>query len=182
MIMREMKQFTIPFVGLKLGEHHLDLDINKEFFEYFGYDEFDKTAINLAVLLNKKSTLLEFTLSYEGSVRVQCDLTNELYDQPVKGTYHFIVNFGESFNDENEDLLIIPHGSYEVNIQQYIYESIILSLPVKRVHPGVEDGTLDSEILDKLEELSPKAIEDKEDTTSETDPRWDTLKKLLNDK
>ena len=91
---------------------------------------------------------------------------------------------GDDFNDENEDLLLIPHGSYEVNIQQFIYESVILNLPSRRIHPGIEDGTLQSDILDKLEELSPK--ERKEDTEEPqqgpTDPRWDSLKKLLNDK
>jgi hypothetical protein len=60
-----------------------------------------------------------------------------------------------------------------------------LNLPAKRVHPGIEDGTLESEILDKLEELSLKSTEEKElDEPKEgpTDPRWDSLKKLLNDK
>jgi hypothetical protein len=49
------------------------------------------------------------------------------------------------------------------------------------VHPGVKDGTLDSEILKKLEELSPKDLDTKNDN-EETDPRWNTLKKLLTDK
>ena len=68
----------------------------------------------------------------------------------------------------------------EVNIQQYIYESIILAVPIKKIHPGVEDGTLQSEILDKLEELRPGGNQEEKD--NETDPRWDNLKKLLTDK
>ena len=54
-------------------------------------------------------------------------------------------------------------------------------MPNKRVHPGVEDGTLKSDILDKLEELSIPDKEKQEDK-EETDPRWDSLKKLLTDK
>jgi len=68
-----------------------------------------------------------------------------------------------------------------VNIQQYVYESIVLSLPAKRIHPGVKDGTLKSEILEKLKELSPKEVDKKSDD-DDTDPRWDNLKKLLTDK
>ena len=127
---------------------------------------------------------MEFTLTYKGDVNVNCDVTNESYNESVAGSYHFIVKFGDDFNDENEDLLLIPHGSYEVNIQQFIYESVILNLPSRRIHPGIENGTLQSDILDKLEELSPKAS--KEDTEESqqgpTDPRWDSLKKLLNEK
>lgn len=181
--MKDLKEFTIPFIGLKIGEHQLDFKIENAFFEHFEYDEFNKVLINLDVLLNKKTTLLEFTLNFNGSVNVQCDVTNEPYDQEIEGDYHFVVKFGEEYNDENEDLLIIPHGSHEVNIQQYIYESIILGLPTRRIHPGVEDGTLKSEILEKLEELSPKLANDTStDEVEKTDPRWDTLKKLLTDK
>ncbi len=177
--MKELKEFTIPFVGLKLGEHTYKFDIENTFFEHFEYDEFNDATIVLNVLLNKKTTLLEFTLQFEGHVNVNCDITNEPYEQSIEGTYHFVVKFGEEFNDELEDIIILPHGSYQVNIQQQIYESIVLSMPTRRIHPGVEDGSLQSEILEKLEELSPN--EDSE-TEQDTDPRWDDLKKLLTDK
>jgi len=91
------------------------------------------------------------------------------------------VNFGDEYNDENENILIIPHGEYEINVAQYIYELIILAMPIKRIHPGIEDGSLKSEILEKLEALSPKNLEEKEES-EEIDPRWNTLKKLLTDK
>jgi uncharacterized metal-binding protein YceD (DUF177 family) len=179
----EMKEFTIPFVGLKLGKHSFSFEITKTFFNHFEYEDFNESNINLDVVLDKKSTLLEITLSYRGFVNVYCDVTNEPYNQDVSGDYHFVVKFGNEYNSDNEDLLIIPHGSYEVNIQQYIYESIILGLPTRQVHPGVKDGTLKSDILDKLEELSLKEEESKDSKKSEkTDPRWDTLKKLLTDK
>ncbi|MCW9036490.1 DUF177 domain-containing protein [Altibacter sp.] len=181
--MKELKEFTIPFVGLKLGEHLFDFTIGPSFFEHYEYDEFNDVAIKLDVVLIKKTTLLEFTLSFNGYVNVYCDSTNEPYDQDISGEYHFVVKFGNEYNDENEDLLILPHGSYEVNIQQYVYESIVLALPAKRIHPGVEDGTLESDILVKLEELSPKETkEEKAPEGDETDPRWDSLKKLLTDK
>ena len=83
------------------------------------------------------------------------------------------------YKNQYVDILIVPHGTYEINIQQYIYELVILAVPIKKIHPGVEDGTLDSDILKKLEELSPK---NKDENEAHTDPRWNTLKKLLTDK
>jgi uncharacterized metal-binding protein YceD (DUF177 family) len=182
--MKEMKEFTIPFVGLKIGEHRFNFKIEKSFFDHFEYDEFNDAVINLDVLLDKKATLLEFTLNFGGFVNVNCDITNEPYNQDVSGDFHFVVKFGDQYNNEIEDLLVLPHGSYEVNIQQYIYESIVLGLPSRRIHPGVKDGTLKSDILDKLKELSPKGekTDNKDSDSDKTDPRWDTLKKLLTDK
>ncbi len=179
--MRNLAAYTIPFVGLKLGKHQFEYDIDNEFFEHFEYDDLNSSNVKIDLLLEKKTTMMELTFKASGSVNVNCDLTNEPYDQPIDGSLFLVIKFGEEFNDENEDLLILPHGEYEVNVQQYIYELIVLSIPLKRVHPGVEDGTLDSEVLDKLEELSINNNENKNDE-DEIDPRWDKLKNLLNDK
>ena len=179
--MRNLAAYTIPFVGLKLGKHQFEYDIDNEFFEHFEYDDLNSSNVKIDLLLEKKTTMMELTFKASGSVNVNCDITNEPYDQPIDGSLFLVIKFGEEFNDENEDLLILPHGEYEVNVQQYIYELIVLSIPLKRVHPGVEDGTLDSEVLDKLEELSINNNENKNDE-DEIDPRWDKLKNLLNDK
>lgn len=179
--MKPLKEFTIPFVGLKLGEHHFDFEIKRAFFEYFEYEEFNDANIQVDVDFVKKSTLLELHFKAKGYVNINCDVTNEPYNQDIDNEFDLVVKFGDEFNDENIDILVIPHGSYELSIQQYIYELIVLSVPIKRVHPGVTDGSLGSEILEKLEALSPK-LKDKKETNEEIDPRWNTLKKLLTDK
>ena len=179
--MKPLKAFTIPFVGLKEGEHHFEYDIEQSFFEYFEYEDFNDSNITVNLVLNKKTTLLELNFKISGTINVNCDLTNEPYDQEIENEFDLVVKFGDVYNDDNIDILIIPHGEYEINIQQYIYELVVLAVPNKLIHPGVEDGTLDSEILKKLEELSPKLAEDKENK-EDIDPRWNTLKKLLTDK
>lgn len=179
--MKPLKEFTIPFVGLKVGKHQFDFDIKTPFFEHFEYEDFNNVNVKVDLILEKKSTLLELHFKISGFVNVNCDLTNEPYNQTIKNTFDLVVNFGEAYNDENIDILTIPHGTYEINIQQYIYELIVLAVPIKRIHPGVEDGTLNSDILKKLEELSPK-LKEKKNKEEDIDPRWNTLKKLLTDK
>ncbi|WP_299250434.1 DUF177 domain-containing protein [uncultured Lacinutrix sp.] len=179
--MKPLKEFTIPFVGLKEGKHQFDFNIENKFFEYFGYEDFNSSNLKVDVDFIKKSTLLELHFEVSGTVNVNCDVTNEPYDQSIENAFDLVVKFGEEYNDENIDILIISHGEYEINIQQYVYELIVLAMPTKRIHPGIEDGTLDSDILERLEELSPKEKDIKEDQ-EEIDPRWNTLKKLLTDK
>jgi uncharacterized metal-binding protein YceD (DUF177 family) len=179
--MKPLKEFTIPFVGLKLGKHHFNFKIEQTFFDYFEYEDFNDVNINVDVELIKNTTLLELNFKISGTVNVNCDVTNEPYDQAIENDFDLVVNFGEEFNDENIDILILPHGAYEINIQQYIYELIVLAVPIKRIHPGIEDGTLSSDILDKLNELSPK-LNDEKEKNEDIDPRWNTLKKLLTDK
>ena len=178
--MKKHKEFVIPFSGLKQGKHEFDFEIDNTFFESFEYNEFNGAAINLLVLLNKSSTMLELEMTANGTVNVYCDVTNEPYDQAIEANLDLVVKFGDEFNDDNDEILILPHGEFQVNISQYVYEMLVLAVPLKKVHPGVLDGTLESEALAKLDELHPKEV--KENNNKETDPRWDSLKKLLTDK
>ncbi|WP_278034633.1 YceD family protein [Flavobacterium nitratireducens] len=180
--MNRTKEFLIPFVGLKLGKHHFEYQIDNAFFEIFEYDEFQNSDIKVSVVLEKKSNMLELSFKHKGTVNVPCDVTGEDFDLPIKGKMKLIVRFGETFNDDNEELLILPFGEFEINIVQYIYEMIVLSVPLKRVHPGVKDGSLKTEALEKLNELKVKEVEKKEIKEENIDPRWDKLKQLLTDK
>jgi uncharacterized metal-binding protein YceD (DUF177 family) len=179
--MKVTSEYLIPFIGLKLGKHKFDFSINKKFFETFEYEDFENPNIKVELILEKKSTLLELQFKHSGTVLVPCDVSGELFDLPIKGKLKLVVNFGESFNNDNEELLILPHGEHQIDVSQFIYEMIVLSVPFKRVQKGAKDGSL---ITDEAEfEKSKKEKQITEDNTEqETDPRWDKLKKLLTDK
>jgi uncharacterized metal-binding protein YceD (DUF177 family) len=180
--MNQLKDFLIPFVGLKLGKHSFEYQINNTFFENFDYNEYENSEIKVNLVFDKKSTHLELNFKHKGFVNVPCDATGEMFDLPIKGKIRLIIQFGEEFNNDNEELLILPHGEFQINISQYIYEMIVLSVPQRRVHPGINDGTLKSEALDKLKELRVKEVKKDNKQQEDTDPRWDKLKKLLTDK
>jgi uncharacterized metal-binding protein YceD (DUF177 family) len=186
--MNNTKQYLIPFVGLKLGKHHFEYQISNAFFEVFDYDEFDNCNIKVNVVLEKKNTMLELIFKHEGTVNVPCDLTSEDFDLSIAGEMKLLVRFGDVYNNDNEELLILPFGEFEIDIAQYIYETIALSVPLRRVHPGVQDGSLKTEALERLKELileehKEEVEEDKiQDKEENIDPRWDKLKQLLTDK
>ncbi len=180
--MKITNEYLIPFSGLKIGKHQFEYSLNKKFFDDFEYHDFENCDTNVKIVLEKKSTMLELSFKHSGFVNVPCDLTNELFDLTVKGKLKLVVQFGEEFNNDNEELLILPHGEHQIDVSQYIYELIVLSIPQKRIHPGVKDGTLKTEALEKLKKLSIKENKIKEDNSKEIDPRWDKLKQLLTDK
>lgn len=178
--MNNLKAYLIPFIGLKIGKHQFDYQVDNTFFAHFDYDEFNDASVKVSIILEKKSTLLELEIKHKGTVNVPCDVSGEEFDLAIKGNLKLVVKFGDAFNDENEELLIIPHGEFQINVAQYIYESIVLSVPLRRIHPGVKDGSL-TEVIEKLEALAPKENKESEQK-NEIDPRWENLKKLLTDK
>ncbi|OSY89051.1 DNA-binding protein [Tenacibaculum holothuriorum] len=179
--MKDLKEFNIPFVGLKEGSHLFEYHIDKKFFEAYQFEDFNDANINVKVNFVKKSTIMELSITASGTIHVPCDITSEMYNQEIEGTLALVIKFGLEFNDDNEEILILPHEAYQVNIAQYIYELIVLSVPSKRIHPKVIDGTMNSEALKRLKELELKEEKPVEKEKS-TDPRWDKLKDLLTDK
>jgi len=173
--MKHSKTYKIPFKGLKLGKHQFNYSIDKKFFDAYNYDDFIDSNVHVKVDFIKKNTLFELFFTIDGTVLINCDVSGEEYHQPLNGTLKLIVKFGDEFNNDNDEILIIPHNEYELDISQYIYELIVLSVPIKRIHPRVLDGTLKSKAIDKLEKLQNKSKKD-------TDPRWDKLKELIKDK
>ena len=109
-----------------------------------------------------------------GKINLNCHVSNEPFDYDHNSKMELIVKFGPEFNNENDELIILPIGSNEINISQQLFEMIILSLPIKIAHPGVENGTLETETLKKL-----KDFESFKTNKQRTDPRWDKLKDLI---
>lgn len=83
--MKNLKEYLIQFVGLKIGKHQFDYQIDNTFFEHFEFDEYNTSNVKVDVLLEKKTTMLELTIKHKGIVNVPCDLTNEDFDLPIKG-------------------------------------------------------------------------------------------------
>ena len=98
--MNKTKEYLIPFIGLKLGKHHFEYQISNAFFEIFDYNEFNNSNIKVNVVLEKKSTMLELNFKHKGTVHVSCDLTNEMFDLPIKGKIKLIVNRSEEHTSE----------------------------------------------------------------------------------
>ncbi|WP_162497619.1 YceD family protein [Paenimyroides viscosum] len=194
------KDFLIQFTGLKLGEHQFEYHIENDFFDMFNYSEFNSTNIQVNITMLKKTTMLELQFSHKGTINVPCDVTNEDFDLPIEGNLNLLVKFGEEFNNDSEDLLILPQGEFQLNVMQYIYEMIALSVPYKRIHPDIaadyeeeESGDeldfLDSDDLEMIneddadnDEENNNETEENSDNNKDTDPRWDKLKQLLTDK
>ena len=173
--MEVLKEFTIPFVGLKDGKHNFLFSIDNTFFGHFEFTDFNKVSLEGKVVLNKKPNFLELHFEVLGSVVLLCDVSTEWFNHEVKTEFNLIVKFGSHSENNSDEILVIPEGSYKLNVAQNFYEIIVLSLPLKRVHPGIIDGTLKSEILTKLKALEPK----EEKLNGAQDPRWNKLKDLL---
>ncbi len=161
--------YVINFKGLDIGNHFFEFEAGDQFFEEKGAQDFKKGRVLASVELIKESTMLILNFEFKGSVVLECDRCLDKYDQQLSGKARLIVKFGEVAEEITDEIVVIPYEAYQIDISQYLYEFIALSLPVKHVHPDDKNGhsTCNSDMLERLESLTIK-----------TDTRWDALKNI----
>jgi uncharacterized metal-binding protein YceD (DUF177 family) len=171
--MKALQEFEIPFMGLKEGIHDYAFDIDAEFFENFEYSEVKQGQIHVDVSMERQERMLIFNFIIKGTVELPCDRCLAPIQLVVSGEERQIVKFGQEWEEESEDVLIMPETETRINISNFIYEYIMLMLPYKRVHGEDEESgasLCDESMVEKLGQYSKP----------ETDPRWDALKELKN--
>ena len=163
----------MPFSGLGLGKHLYHFDIDGKFFTEFEYTEIEQASINVELTLDKQERMLVLDFVISGSINVMCDRCLDNFDFVIDKQERLIVKLGDAWKEENDDILIIPESEHQIDISSYLYEYIILMLPIKKIHPEDEEGNTkcNPEIIKRLNELS----------TQEPDSRWDSLKGLITD-
>lgn len=175
--LKKKDRYLIAFQGLKEGEHCFEFDVNDTFFGLLDYSLIERGALKVFVNLSKTSRHLELEVAIDGYVYVQCDRCLEEYAENITFDGRLFVKFGEERFDEDDEIWVLSKDDNDLDITHYIYESINLSLPYRKVHPDDKNGniTCNPEMLEKLEEYT---IEE-EKNEEITDPRWDKLKDLL---
>ena len=159
---------------MKEGIHLFNYELGNKFFRNFDYYDFLDAKLFAKLELEKQSTLLNLKFSFSGKIEVQCDVSMESFNLDLETEHAVVVKFKDNIISTDDKVIFMPAGSHSIDVSHLIYESIILAVPQKKVHPGIENGSLKSEIVEKLEALKPK-----KNFKEKTDPRWDKLKDLL---
>lgn len=169
------RQYIIPIGGLKDGKHKFDFEIGNSFFEGFEESEVKEGELIADVSLEKRSTHLDLFIDIKGRVMINCTRCLEAFSWPVESGSRLLVKFGNTEEEIDPEIIYLPFGENELDLEQRFYEDILLSLPIRRIHPDDSEGnsTCDPLMLKRLEEL-------KSDEPG-IDPRWNELKKLMND-
>ena len=176
--MNWLSQYTIKFSGLSEGMHLFEFSADKRFFAGFEESEIEEAGVNIQVELEKRSTYLRLNFIISGEVELVCDRCLEKYLQPLQSQYPILVKFSDSDVDDTDEVINLHHGDHQVNVGKLIYEFIVLSIPIRHVHPEDEYGnsSCDPEMLKKIDEYRVTVVKN---DTGIVDPRWNDLKQII---
>jgi uncharacterized metal-binding protein YceD (DUF177 family) len=178
-----MEEFDIEFVKLKNGIHQFEYQLNKSFFDFFKNQEVNNAIISVKAVLNKFDNLLQVDIEGTGNIEMTCDRCLSDVSYPVenrfKSIYH--LNSIEEKIDEaqevNLDVYYLSGSQFKINISESIYQSFITEIPMVKRCDDIDGKECNPDMLDKIDSL-----EETNSDKNEIDPRWEELKKLLNNK
>ena len=175
--MKGLREFEIPYVGLRLGVHKFDFDIDAKFFKHFEESLIKECKVKVKLDFEKKETFFILNFFIDGTVNVECDRCLIPFEKEIFGDYVCYIKFAEdpeAMNDE-PDVIYIGREETIIDLSQLIYEYVNLCLPIQKMgceKPG-QEPQCNKEVLKYL------SIEDTK-PTNEEDPRWSALKNLKN--
>ncbi len=178
--MKAQKKFTINYANLAEGEHHFNYQVDKKFLKNFEAALVQVANIAIHLLMIKFRNSLELNFQINGSVLIPCDVCNEEFDLTIDGAEKISIKIVQEIPVQKDEFNIVylEESTSSINISEMLYELIMLSIPMRRVHPNDEAGnsTCDKTILKYLSEGTVDNIDDQEPTKN--NPIWDELKKL----
>jgi uncharacterized metal-binding protein YceD (DUF177 family) len=154
--MRSVNNYKLTFKGLSSGKHTFTFDIDDLFFALFEGPEIEQGKLFSEIVLEKQSTLLQLDVKITGSVKVECDRCLGEFDIPINYEGRLLVKFGKATDatEACDEIMILDPAEDEIDLSQFLFDSINVNLPMRRIHP---EGLCDKEMIKRLEELRVKS-------------------------
>lgn len=184
--MSKFEPYNIKLKDLKNPTEVLEYDISDDFFKKIDSPEHEveKGRVKAKVTVVKKEKIFEMNFEIDGTVLVPCNRCMDDMEIPVNYKEKLKVKFGQSFSEENETV-IVPESEGAINIAWFLYEFIVVSIPIKHVHaPGECNKTMVSKLKRHIahhkdaDDDEPDIEFDDDELVDEDipiDPRWDAL-------
>ena len=120
--MGKFSQFKVQLASKADGRYEQDFVCDTEFFRNMENEEVFSSVVDLA-------------FPCRGMMQIPCDRCLDPLDHEVDTTYHITVKYGDSYNDVSDDLLVIPESDTYLNVAYMLYDTLLLTIPLRHVHP-----------------------------------------------
>lgn len=191
--MGKFTEFKLQLKTLPQGEHSFEYRLGKQFFVNMESADIHDADLHVGLSVVVKADVYQLHFTISGTITLLCDRCLDSLLWPIDTTYDINVKFGDDYNDEADDFLVIPFSNNYLNVAYMLYDTVALAIPIKHVHapgkcnrqmtamlrkhkasrPDDPDAQLEEQLMDEMDSM--EADVDNE-TTAETDPRWDALK------
>ena len=163
-----VRDFVINIHGLSKDVHQFEYHLDDVFFKNFGREVIQKGSLDAKVTLDKRETFIDTHFELKGSVELICDRSLEPFQHPISIIRKIVFKFGEEEKEVSDEIQIISSNRDQLEMGQFMYEFILMEIPMKKLHPKFENETDGEDSIVYTSSTEEETI----------DPRWEALKKL----
>lgn len=180
--MSKLDAYRVDLLSSKLQGSRLEWILDDSFFEAID-GLIHRGKIHTVVDCQNTGSLFRFQISSEGDVIVPCDRCLADLELRIETNDELLVKLGADYSDEG-DCVIVPETEGYINLAQFIYEFIALSMPITVCHePGKCDESMMLQLSKHQVARSNQEDDDDYDSTTDgdsqpVDDRWAALKNL----
>ena len=182
--MDTLLHFQIPVRGIGDGTHDFSFEIDDAFFRAFDASPVAGGDLTATLTFDKRPGLFVLDFAFAGTVRTDCDRCLAPIDLPIEGEQRLYVKLShgqETPDEEDADIVVLPPDTDRVNVARYLYEYIILAIPLIKVYDCREEQPYpcNEEMLAYLQAGAVKAKSESDETDTPEPPQsnvWDALK------
>ena len=164
--MGQNRSFDIAFVGLTHGIHEFNYRIEDKFFVDFGAQDFSNCDTNIKLVLDKHTGFMQLQFDVDGNIETICDRCGNAISVQLWDEFKLIIKLvddSDTMNSQEEDpdIYYIDRNESHLSVATWIYEFIILSIPLQHVCKENEKGesTCNQKALETLSKLKGAPID-----------------------
>jgi uncharacterized protein len=179
--MDALREFSIPIKGLNNGKREFQFKINDAFFKNFEGSAIEEGEFDVHLIFDKKDSFIELTFNFDGTIRTECDRCTASIHLPYGDSHFLMVKYSIEEQEEDAEIVYISPEASHLNVAQYIYEFITISIPFHKTYDCENDNPkpCDTDILKRFDLLVSEAPKEAEESEDKKNP-FNDLKNLFN--
>jgi uncharacterized metal-binding protein YceD (DUF177 family) len=135
--MGKFTDFKLMLKSLPMGKHTFEYHLDKQFFINMENTDVRDADVNVTLDVNHRNESYDLCFHLNGTLTLLCDrCLDELPLELTDETYNLTVKYGDDYNDESDSMLIIPESNSYLNVAYMIYDTAVLAIPPRHVHPA----------------------------------------------
>ena len=160
MIPKALRKFDINIKSLSDNKHDFSFIFLKDLFLFYDKSiDLKNIKGKCDLTINKRDNMMEMSFKIKGRVDLICDRSLKTFNYNVIKEENIIVKFGKLNEEINEEIISIKYNTAIFNISKYIYDFFLLSIPLKRLHPSLENEDIIDTFVFSTKEVKSKKMD-----------------------
>lgn len=184
MVADKVNDFIIDLRRMTVDKVSRHYTLDDAFWAASEYEDITGGEVTADVEITTVGDDFRVRFQIEGTVNVPCDRCLDDMPQPIAVDESLMVRLAKQDEEVDENLITINEMRGTLDVSWIMSEMVAVTIPVQHMH---EEGACNPEMMERLAAMQVGTFQSDEENTGDTsedshqavDPRWNELKKII---